>query len=123
MPASKKKAPRPAAEPDDRTINHLFARSRDFAPKIIEEAGVFNLGSDEAFAAFTALGFPEENRAMVLCDEIFEWGKRNNGTVRTMAFELDRAVGRAAIEARDAGYALGLAVGLHLAKGQIGGAR
>jgi hypothetical protein len=118
MSTSKKSAKQPhgTVDPAERTVDRLFARVRAFAPKIITDAGVFNLGSDEAYAAFEALGFPAEDRAYQLLHRV----TINDAKI---AIALSDAIGEAAIEARDSGYALGLAVGLDLAKGQIGGAR
>jgi hypothetical protein len=111
MSKSKKpaKPSRRPAEPATRDIDHLFARSRALAPAIIEHSGVFNASSDEWFDALTALGTPVEDRFHALYDK--------------HDAEVEHAISEVACEAREVGYALGLAVGLQLAKGQIGGAR
>lgn len=98
-----------------RDIDQLFARSRALAPSLIEHAGVFNASSDEWFTAFTALGTPVEDRFYALYD-------KHDAQV-TDAARVRDAISEVASEAREVGYALGLAVGLQLAKGQIGGAR
>jgi hypothetical protein len=108
MSKSKKSANKSVA-PAARDIDQLFARSRALAPSIIERSGVFNASSDEWFTAFSTLGSPVEDRVY---DRYAEIDTR-----------LSDAIGEATCEAREVGYALGLAVGLQLAKGQIGGVR
>jgi hypothetical protein len=112
LEVSMSKSAKPSRRPVDaaaRDIDQLFARSRALAPSIIEHSGVFNASSDEWFAAFIALGMPIEDESRALYDKLAE--------------QVSDAIGEVANEAREAGYALGLAVGLQLAKAQIGGAR
>jgi hypothetical protein len=106
------KSAKPSRRPVDaaaRDIDQLFARSHALAPSIIEHSGIFNASSEEWFTALTALGSPVEDRFYALYD-------KHDAQVRD-------AISDVACEAREVGYALGLAVGLQLAKGQIGGVR